>query len=203
MISPVSAGVAAAETEVRTTQTPPPNRLTLVGPQVARQPHHDLAGRARDGRLLASDFSDAPRATTTAPPSSSSQVVRGRDVAGRRRAGSPRSRRRGSCAASSSSCVPLCDEAAAVHDQDDVGPLRRRQPLGDDEGGAAGHQGLELRADRRLGRRVDRRGGVVHHEDARVDEQRAGDRDALALPARELHAALADTRRRSRRAALG
>ena len=39
---------------------------------------------------------------------------------------------------------------------------------------------------------VDGRRRVVEHEDRRVHEQRAGDRDPLALPAREREAALAD-----------
>ena len=46
----------------------------------------------------------------------------------------------------------------------------------------------------RLGGRVDRGGGVVEDQDARVGEQRAGDRDPLALAAGEREAALADAR---------
>ena len=46
--------------------------------------------------------------------------------------------------------------------------------------------------DRRLGGRVDRGGGVVEDQDARVGEQGAGDRDPLALAAGEGQAALAD-----------
>ena len=41
---------------------------------------------------------------------------------------------------------------------------------------------------------VDRRRGVVEHEDARVGEHRPGDRDALALAARQREALLADHR---------
>ncbi len=40
--------------------------------------------------------------------------------------------------------------------------------------------------------RVDRRRRVVEDQDARVEQQRARDRDALALAARERQAALAD-----------
>ena len=46
--------------------------------------------------------------------------------------------------------------------------------------------------DRRLGGRVDRGGGVVEDQDARVGEQGAGDRHPLALAAGEGEAALAD-----------
>ena len=48
--------------------------------------------------------------------------------------------------------------------------------------------------DARLGVQVDVRGGLVEDEDARVGDQRAGERDQLALPGRELCAALADFR---------
>ena len=48
--------------------------------------------------------------------------------------------------------------------------------------------------DPRLGGGVDRRRGVVEDQDARVDQQRARDRDALALTARERQPALADDR---------
>ena len=45
---------------------------------------------------------------------------------------------------------------------------------------------------RALGVQVDVRGRLVEHEDARVGDQRAGERDQLALAGRELRAALAD-----------
>ena len=44
----------------------------------------------------------------------------------------------------------------------------------------------------RLGRRVDRCGRVVEDQDARVDRERARDRDALPLAAGERDPALAD-----------
>ena len=50
----------------------------------------------------------------------------------------------------------------------------------------------ERGADLVLLRRVDRRRRVVEDQDARVGEHRARDRDALALPARERVAVLAD-----------
>ena len=43
-----------------------------------------------------------------------------------------------------------------------------------------------------LGVQVDVRGRLVEDEDPRVGDQRAGERDELALAGRELHAALAD-----------
>ena len=48
--------------------------------------------------------------------------------------------------------------------------------------------------DQRLALAVEARGRLVEHQDARVGQDRARDRDALALPARQLDAALADDR---------
>ena len=48
--------------------------------------------------------------------------------------------------------------------------------------------------DERLALAVEARRRFVEHQDARVGEDRARDRDALALPARQLDAALADDR---------
>jgi hypothetical protein len=56
------------------------------------------------------------------------------------------------------------------------------------------HQVVERFLDFLLGRRVDRRGRLVEDQDARVDEQRAGDRDALPFAAGERLAAFADQR---------
>ena len=53
---------------------------------------------------------------------------------------------------------------------------------------------VELALDRRLGLGVDRRERVVEDQDRRVEQQRARERGALALSAREHHAALAHDR---------
>ena len=50
----------------------------------------------------------------------------------------------------------------------------------------------QLGLDRAFVGRVERRGGLVEDQDRRVLEQRARDRHALLLAARELEAALAD-----------
>ena len=55
-------------------------------------------------------------------------------------------------------------------------------------------QRVQAVLDQRLALAVEARGRLVEDEDARVGEDRARDRDALALAARELHAALADDR---------
>jgi hypothetical protein len=66
--------------------------------------------------------------------------------------------------------------------------------MGDDEGGAAFHQRAQRLANLCFRLEVDRRCGVVQDQDARILEQRAGNGDALLLPARKRDAALADQR---------
>ena len=83
------------------------------------------------------------------------------------------------------------DLAVLEHD-DVVGQRDRGEPVGDHERGAAAHRLAQRLLDRLLGRGVDRGGGVVEHEDARVDHQRPRDRDPLALAAGERQPALAD-----------
>ena len=48
------------------------------------------------------------------------------------------------------------DDAAVVQDHDGVGVLDGGQPVGDDKGGAAGHQGVHAALDDGLGVGVDR-----------------------------------------------
>jgi hypothetical protein len=75
-----------------------------------------------------------------------------------------------------------------------VGERDRRGPVGDHERRAAAHHPAERGTDLVLLRRVDRRGRVVEDEHGRVGQDRAGDRDALALAAREREAAFAEHR---------
>src|SRR5919201_88700 len=89
---------------------------------------------------------------------------------------------------------PARDDPPLVEDDDLVRERDRRQAVGDDQGRPAAHRLAQPEPDPRLGRRVDRRGGVVEDEDPRVDGERARDRQPLALPARERDPALADHR---------
>ena len=66
--------------------------------------------------------------------------------------------------------------------------------MGDHERRAPRHRLVERELDALLGRGVDRGGGVVEDQHARVGEQRAGDRHALALAAGQRQPALADAR---------
>jgi hypothetical protein len=70
----------------------------------------------------------------------------------------------------------------------------RAEAMGDDETGAAGHQRSEGLLDEPLVFRVELAGGFVENQDVRIGEHGAGDGDALALPAGEAQAALADRR---------
>src|SRR3546814_9542704 len=63
--------------------------------------------------------------------------------------------------------------------------------MGDEEGGGR-HRPAQAVEDRALDPRIDRRGRVVEEEDSWFCEQRSGQREALALAAREGHATLAD-----------
>src|SRR5581483_2856853 len=89
---------------------------------------------------------------------------------------------------------PVHGDAAVLEHDDLVGERDRRQPVRDDDRRAAAHRLAQPFPDARLGARVDRRGRVVEDQDARVDDERARDRDALPLPARERDPALADHR---------
>ena len=110
------------------------------------------------------------------------RAARARRSRGRRR--SSRAARRG----------PARDDASVVEHDDLVGERDRREAVGDDDRRPAAHRLAQAVADLRLGRRVDRGRRVVEDQDARVDDQRAGDRDPLALAAGERDPALADHR---------
>ncbi len=62
-----------------------------------------------------------------------------------------------------------------------VGPLHRRQPVGDHNHRAALHQALERSLHRRLRARVEVRRRLVEHEHRRIDERGPGQRDELPL----------------------
>ena len=62
-----------------------------------------------------------------------------------------------------------------------------------------GHQHVQRVADQQLGLGVDARRRLVEHEDARIEGERAGERQQLLLADRERGAALGDRRSRTRR----
>ena len=79
------------------------------------------------------------------------------------------------------------------HD-DVVGVDDRRKPVRDDDRRAAVHHFGKRCLHARLGFIVERRGRLVEHQDRRVADDGAGDRQALALAARQRHAVFADRR---------
>ena len=84
------------------------------------------------------------------------------------------------------------DDPAVLEHQDEVGVADRRQAVGDHQRRAAfqGHRQRVLH--RRLRRRVEAGRRLVEDHDPRLGEQQPGDRQPLALAAREAVAALAD-----------
>src|SRR5262249_26853636 len=89
---------------------------------------------------------------------------------------------------------PRLDDRAVAQDGHSIGQRQRGEPLRGEEDGTAAHRLTQARDDPRLGPRVYRRQRVVENEHGRVGEQRAGERDPLALTSREVDAALADER---------
>ena len=83
-------------------------------------------------------------------------------------------------------------DAALAQDDDLVGPADLREAVGDEQGGAALGGAVDGSLDLILGGAVNGAGRVVQDQDARVGQEGAGQGQALALAARERHAALAD-----------
>ncbi len=86
------------------------------------------------------------------------------------------------------------DDATLVHDHQPVHGRDGGEPMRHRDDGLSFHQRVEIFLNGLLHFEVERAGGLVEHQDRRVLEQHARDGDALALPARELHTALADMR---------
>ena len=84
------------------------------------------------------------------------------------------------------------DDHAVLHHQDAVGVGDGVQPVRDHERGAVLAQMRHRILHQPLGFRIERGGRLVEQDDRRVLDQRARDRDALALAAGKLGAALAD-----------
>ena len=86
------------------------------------------------------------------------------------------------------------DHGAFLDDDDAVRLAHGRQPVRDDKARAPAHQHVERLLDDALALGVERAGGLVENQDDRVLQDGPGNGDALALPAGELDAALADHR---------
>src|SRR5438552_2389643 len=84
------------------------------------------------------------------------------------------------------------DDATAVEDDDLVRIADGRETVGDRDRRAALREAVERLLHEPLGLGVERARRLVEDEDRRVAQDRARDRDALLLAAREAVAALAD-----------
>ena len=86
------------------------------------------------------------------------------------------------------------DDAALLHHDQAIHRGDSREAMRDGDHALALHERVERTLDRRLDLRIERARRLVQNEDRRVLEDHAGDGDALALAARQLHPALADLR---------
>ena len=86
------------------------------------------------------------------------------------------------------------DHRAVLDHQDAVGMHDGGQPVRDHQRGAALAQFGDRLLHVALGFGIERSGRLVEQDDRRILDQRARDLDALALPAGELQAVLADRR---------
>ena len=85
-------------------------------------------------------------------------------------------------------------ETPMVEDGDPLGLKYGGEAVRDDEHRAAIHHAVEGLLDEALTLRIERTRRLVEHQDRRVGDQGAGDRQPLALAARETHAVFADHR---------
>src|SRR5215204_414608 len=86
------------------------------------------------------------------------------------------------------------DDLPLFEDEYLVGAADGREAVRDDEGRPPAPQRLQPVLYQRLALAVQARRGLVEDQNLRLGQDRARDGDALPLPARELHAALADDR---------
>ena len=86
----------------------------------------------------------------------------------------------------------LVDDPAVLQEDEAVGVAHGRQPVGDGDHRELAAQRPQRARDPGFGHRVQRRRGLVEHEESRPLVQRPGDAQALALAAGEPHATLAD-----------
>lgn len=86
--------------------------------------------------------------------------------------------------------MPTPWDTTVVQYHNAIGIHDTRDALGDDEHGRIGNPG-DVLANLSVGRHIDRAGGVIKNEHARMLEQRARDAQALLLATRDTGAALA------------
>ena len=85
-------------------------------------------------------------------------------------------------------------QAPVLHDQDLVDTPDRGEPVGDHQRRAPAHQREQAGHDLRLALDVERARRLVHQQDRRVLQERAGQVDPLLLADTQVRAAVADDR---------
>ncbi len=93
---------------------------------------------------------------------------------------------------SSSWWVPTAGDPAVVQHGDPVGEQHGARAVGDHQGGGGAQHLAQRLLDQRLGVHVERGERVVQHQELRVADDRAGQRQALPLAAGQAQALLAD-----------
>ena len=88
----------------------------------------------------------------------------------------------------------LFHDAAVIEHHQPVHLRDCRQAMRNCDHGAPLHQRAETRLDRGLDFAVERGGRLVQHQNGRIFQDHARNRDALALTTREFHAAFANMR---------
>jgi hypothetical protein len=88
----------------------------------------------------------------------------------------------------------LVEHPPRSENNDAVSQAQRGATVGEEEGGTPPPDRAQRRVDPLLDPGVDGAGGIVEDEDGRVDEERPGERDPLALATRERQAPLPDRR---------
>src|SRR5262249_18338221 len=89
---------------------------------------------------------------------------------------------------------PVLDDLAGFHYENRVSVHDGMKTMSDHNGGTVLAEMLDCLLHLLLGLRVQRRGGLIQQNDRCVLDQRARDRDALALAAGKLSTMLADRR---------
>ena len=78
---------------------------------------------------------------------------------------------------------PTVDQATLIDDRDTVGLLNRRQAVGDHQRGASDPETVQGLLHGTLAFRVERRCRLIQKQNRRIEQNRPGDRQALALTA--------------------
>ena len=83
-------------------------------------------------------------------------------------------------------------DVAFAEDEDIVGVFDGGEAVGDDEGGAAFHEGVHGALDDLLGAGVDGRGGFIQDKDWLIGDDGTGDGELLLLTLREADLVIED-----------